>query len=470
MESDTSPMEMHTNEIHTRRTDGCGRSSTEVSKLRDYRTITFSKQKLPFEFLYSPRTKQTQTNIGLHQIESVHTMSPFQDGRCSSTKRDHRERRLHMQNRFKRCICSCTNPREFKRFFDVLTSRNSLQVPIPRIWIECSSKDFLEDYEICFRTSQENWSSLCLLPGRHLCISQDERRDDESYPTNDSSLRITGISNQQGEEHINPEQSTIIPRFSIRYSTYDDSSPKGKNTKTGDKDSTTVENYKTSVMQVDSELDWEDNSDDTCSGRSTSPCQIHATGFSEGTSEFKPQLGISLLPEHNKPPRIEMVHKQGISQERASNTIQAAKSRYHHLRRCIGFRLGSQFSVSTNRRILDKKRKRRKHQCQRVKSNMVRHSTTLAQIQKLNPEDLLRQSNSSKILEQSRRNVISTTSGLGNTDPRLMQQIERTSDLQSHSGNTECRSRPPQSTETASVRMVLTNEMVQIPPIRVESS
>ncbi|KAG1172357.1 hypothetical protein G6F36_011568 [Rhizopus arrhizus] len=267
--------------------------------------------------------------------------------------------------------------------------KDALQIPISRIWIECSSKNFLKNYEICLRTSQGNSSSLCLLLGRDLCTSQDERREDELYPTNDSSLRSTGISNQQGEEYINPEQSTIIPRFSIRYLTDVDSSSKGKNPKTGGKDSTTIENYKTSIMQVDSELDWENNSDDTGSRRSTSPCQIYAKGFSEGTLKFKPQLGISLPPEHNKPSRIDMVDKQCTSQERASDTIQAAKPRYHHLRRCIGFRLGSQFSVCTNRRLLDKKRKRRK-------------------------------------------------------------------------------SKPSQSTEVTSIRMVLTNEMVQIPPIQVE--
>ncbi|KAG1150802.1 hypothetical protein G6F46_009678 [Rhizopus delemar] len=49
MESNTSPMEVHANEIHTRRTDGCERSSTEVSLFRDCRTVTFSRQKLPVE-------------------------------------------------------------------------------------------------------------------------------------------------------------------------------------------------------------------------------------------------------------------------------------------------------------------------------------------------------------------------------------------------------------------------------------
>ncbi|EIE80184.1 hypothetical protein RO3G_04889 [Rhizopus delemar RA 99-880] len=80
-----------------------------------------------------------------------------------------------------------------------------------------------------------------------------------------------------------------------------------------------------------------------------------------------------------------------------------------------------------------------------------------------------KQSYSSKILEQGRRNVINTTSGPSNTDPRFMQQIECASDLQSHFGNTEYISRSSQSTETTSVRMVLTNEMVQIPPVQVDS-
>ncbi|KAG1047756.1 hypothetical protein G6F43_009812 [Rhizopus delemar] len=101
---------------------------------------------------------------------------------------------------------------------------------------------------------------------------------------------------------------------------------------------------------------------------------------------------------------------------------------------------------------------------------MVRYLTVLAQAQKLNSEDLLGQSNSSEILEQGRRNAINATLGPSNTDPRLMQQIECTSDLQSHFGNTGYRSRPSQSTEATSVRIVLTNEMLQIPPIQVEYS
>ncbi|KAG1151749.1 hypothetical protein G6F37_002546 [Rhizopus arrhizus] len=78
--------------------------------------------------------------------------------------------------------------------------------------------------------------------------SQDEGTDDKPYPTNDSTLRNIGFFDQQGEGYIYPEQSAIIPRFSIRYSTYNDSSSKDKNTKTGDKDSTIVENYEALVM------------------------------------------------------------------------------------------------------------------------------------------------------------------------------------------------------------------------------
>ncbi|KAG1047757.1 hypothetical protein G6F43_009813 [Rhizopus delemar] len=137
---------------------------------------------------------------------------------------------------------------------------------------------------------------------------------------------------------INKEKNILIPnkvqlflvfQFDTQHMTIQ--VPREKNPKTGDQDSTTVENYKTSIMQVDSELDWENNRDDTGGRRSPSPCQIQAKGFSESTSKFKPQLGISLLPEHNKLSRIDMVDKQCASQELASDTIQAAKTRHHHL-------------------------------------------------------------------------------------------------------------------------------------------
>ncbi|EIE75942.1 hypothetical protein RO3G_00646 [Rhizopus delemar RA 99-880] len=89
-------------------------------------------------------------------------------------------------------------------FFDVLSSRISLQVPIPCIWVKCNSKDFLETYEICRRASQENGSSSCPLPGQHLYSSQGKGTDDEPYPTNDSTLGNIGFL-------INKDKSTLIP-------------------------------------------------------------------------------------------------------------------------------------------------------------------------------------------------------------------------------------------------------------------
>lgn len=120
--------------------------------------------------------------------------------------------------------------------------------------------------------------------------------------------------------------------------------------------------------------------------------------------------------------------------------------------------------------MLDKKRKRRQYQRQRAKSHIIRYSTVHVQTQKLNYEDLFGQSNSSKILEQGRWNVVNATSEPSGTDPRLIQQIKCTSNLQSHSWITEYRSRPSQSTEATSIRKILTNEIVQISPIRVEPS
>lgn len=93
----------------------------------------------------------------------------------------------------------CQSTRVQEVFFDVLASRSSLQAPFPCIWIKCSSKDFLQTYEICLRASLENGSSLWLLPRQYLCSIQDEGTDDKPYPINDSTLGNIGFFDQQGE-------------------------------------------------------------------------------------------------------------------------------------------------------------------------------------------------------------------------------------------------------------------------------
>lgn len=132
-----------------------------------------------------------------------------QDMNSSSSKMQLEEDKPHSTNAIK-ALENSNGTQEMpihessRGFFDVLSSRSSLQVPIPCIWVKCNSKDFLETYEICLRASQENGSSYCPLPGQHLYSSQGKGTDDEPYPTNDSTLGNIGFL-------INKDKSTLIP-------------------------------------------------------------------------------------------------------------------------------------------------------------------------------------------------------------------------------------------------------------------
>ncbi|CEJ05425.1 hypothetical protein RMCBS344292_19366 [Rhizopus microsporus] len=69
VESQTSTMETYSDEVHGRRASGSGRSSEEISEFRHNRAFPVSVQELPIKILYCERTKQTQADIGLHELE-----------------------------------------------------------------------------------------------------------------------------------------------------------------------------------------------------------------------------------------------------------------------------------------------------------------------------------------------------------------------------------------------------------------
>ncbi|PHZ14874.1 uncharacterized protein RHIMIDRAFT_235628 [Rhizopus microsporus ATCC 52813] len=106
VEPQTSTMEIYFEEVHGRGASSSGRSSEEISEFRHNRALSVSVQELPVGILYSERTKQTQADIGLHELEPAHLMQSLQNGRCISLTGVVRQERLHAQNRFERCICS----------------------------------------------------------------------------------------------------------------------------------------------------------------------------------------------------------------------------------------------------------------------------------------------------------------------------------------------------------------------------
>ncbi|KAG1022645.1 hypothetical protein G6F25_013157 [Rhizopus arrhizus] len=90
------------------------------------RSFTDSKQELPFKFLYIEGTDEASANFRLPKTQQFHPSRAFQNGRGAGTARTHRKRRLHLQNRFKRCIRSHTYTPRFSRLSKLRKPRKAI--------------------------------------------------------------------------------------------------------------------------------------------------------------------------------------------------------------------------------------------------------------------------------------------------------------------------------------------------------
>ncbi|KAG0782582.1 hypothetical protein G6F21_011034 [Rhizopus arrhizus] len=172
----------------SRRSTSYQRSSTKIPVWRDDRG-----------------NDKEKTDPGLPKIELVHPSRTLQDGGSSSTKRTYGKRRLHLQNRFKGRICSCPNPRRLPRFFKLRERRNCLPIQIPSVRPQCSTKGFLQNHALCYRTFKKRRNSHHLLFGRYLHPGKDETRDG---PGNEQ--RVSGLCVQQ---QSNDDISTIFEDY-----------------------------------------------------------------------------------------------------------------------------------------------------------------------------------------------------------------------------------------------------------------
>ncbi|KAG1047492.1 hypothetical protein G6F43_010059 [Rhizopus delemar] len=90
-------------------------SNPKILNGRDDRSITIPKQELPFQLFYFTGTDQEKANFGLSKTQQLSTSGTFQDGGRAGITRDNRRKRLHLQNRLKRCIRHHTYPSRLSR-------------------------------------------------------------------------------------------------------------------------------------------------------------------------------------------------------------------------------------------------------------------------------------------------------------------------------------------------------------------
>ncbi|KAG0951792.1 hypothetical protein G6F57_002861 [Rhizopus arrhizus] len=96
-------------------------SSRKILDSRDYRSLPDPKRDLSVQLLYDPGTNEEKTNFRLFPTQPLLTISTLQDGRCSSSKADHRERRPDVQTGSQGYICSSANTPSIPTIFNLQT-------------------------------------------------------------------------------------------------------------------------------------------------------------------------------------------------------------------------------------------------------------------------------------------------------------------------------------------------------------
>ncbi|KAG1320862.1 hypothetical protein G6F62_011116 [Rhizopus arrhizus] len=264
----TDPMEESEENDDSRRSTSYQRSSTKIPGWRDDRGFSNTKPSIPLQILYSTGNDKEKTDPGLPKIEFVHPSRTLQDGGSSSTKRTYGKRRLHLQNRFKGRIRSCPNTRRLLRFFKLRERRNCLPIQIPSVWPQCSTKSFLQNHALCYRTSKKRRNSHHLLFGRYMHPGKDETRDG---PGNEQ--KVSGLCVQQQ----NNDDICII---------FEDYQP--------NEEDSTVAYFSKENVQMDSRSTREDDFHDSSSRRSSITHKIPTTGPVENIAPDSPELESNL--------------------------------------------------------------------------------------------------------------------------------------------------------------------------------
>ncbi|KAG1619076.1 hypothetical protein G6F46_003450 [Rhizopus delemar] len=179
---ETDPMEESKESDNNRRSTSHQRSNTEILGWRDNRGISYTKSAIPLQVLY-------------------------------------RKRRLHLQNRFKGRVCSYSNACRLPRFPKFRERRSCLQIQIPCVRPQCSTKDFLQNHALCHRTSEERMDSNHLLFGRHLHLGEDKARDEPSDNQIKAMSRETRLPHQLQKEFLIPSKTQEFLGFAFNSKT-----------------------------------------------------------------------------------------------------------------------------------------------------------------------------------------------------------------------------------------------------------
>ncbi|KAG1116049.1 hypothetical protein G6F42_013791 [Rhizopus arrhizus] len=251
-------------------------SNRKILDSRDYQSLADSKRELSVQLLYDPGTNEEKTNFRLFPTQPLLTISTLQDGRCSSSKADHRERRPDVQSGSQGCICSSANTPSTPTIFNLQTPGSGLSVQVNGVWPQRCPQSVHQDNALCIRTITKERDQICVLFGRHLCFGKNQRENDSNNVINYKTFDQTRFSHQLGEKCSHPQPYPRIPWLCLQHQDVNFGFC-AEITEIDDQTEANIEpSSSTTIMQMDSESSGEDDGDDPSKRRSITTPEIHA--------------------------------------------------------------------------------------------------------------------------------------------------------------------------------------------------
>ncbi|KAG2213302.1 hypothetical protein INT45_013460, partial [Circinella minor] len=431
--NNTATMGNTTPTFKQHRTTSSERSNSEIHTSRHYRSITFPEYGVSLKFFHNTRTKQKKTYFGLSKNKSIYPMSPFQNGRCTSLERHHRDERLYVQAGFEGCICGGGTSSTISKIYNFYESRNCIPIQDFGVWNECQPENFFKDNEICRGTFTARRHQNGILSRRHLYISENETGDVSCHQASNDTPRIIRIYYQQGKECINPITQTRLPRVSIQFQHYEDYSTYTEN-KQINKQNQTSTSPTNAHMQMVCKSAGKNDVNDPSYWRSALTHKTFTKGSSTQPTQQPSKMGYTPYALREQYSGITIVDQISSKQKWITNTTNTTrKTNHHHSRRRIQHRMGSRIARIRNYGILDRQRKKLFNQRQRIIGNFIWPQTTCKKISKFKYKNVYRQYDSTQVCNQIRRHILTSVTKPSSTNTRHLQQIQLDSKLPTYS-------------------------------------
>ncbi|KAG0848661.1 hypothetical protein G6F17_011455 [Rhizopus arrhizus] len=460
----TDTMEECKEDNNSRRANAHQFSSEEVLGWGHDRDLTNAEPQLSIEIFHPSREDQTPSNLGLPEIKQLHSGRTLQNGGSSRTARIDRERRLYLQNRSERRLRRSSYSPGVTRLLKLRKRRRRLSLQVARLWTKYSTKNLLQDHEICNRTVKKSRNTNYLLPRRPLFVSKNQTRNALSNAKSEVSFRGLRVHHKLCKKYVNPLKETGILRLRIQQQ--DDG-----HLRTTTENSELIETCPSiakspkEILPMDSGITGENNFNATSYWGSSTTHSLLTTGSGEISPSITSELGNNLQLILYQPRRTSLVGNVCNAKEWPSNpdnhNICSTNS---DPRRCFGQRMGDQLAPSNSLRILETGREITVNKRSRVEDNPFCAPTTRIKMRKLHHQDLLGQSDRLEIYDKVGWNDFSFSPRTSSSNPRIMQLPQHQSYLSTHSRSSQYSSGQTESSQTTILRISHSKTDVQHDP------